>query len=592
MPTLPAVQPPIGDLALLADSRTAALIDAAGGVAWCCWPRFDSDPLFMPLLDEASGGVFRVRPAHDATVVSREYVDSSLVLRTVWRQGAQLLITHDALLLESESTLFRSLRSEGGPISIEVAVRPATQDGAAPRMSVHDCWLVLDGAVRVVITCPGAWSIDGDIARCEFVAQPGTTAYVAMSSADAMRGDADNAIDDTVARWRERTAPALSAPLRFDAEGALGGARCRRLVQVAACVLSGLRFDRGGIVSAPTTSLPQWPHSARCWDYRYCWLRDASLAGEAMVRLGMLDTACALGDFIAGVVLDGGLRPVVRVDGGAAPPERVAKGLDGYRGARQVRFGNAAADQLQVDVAGEVLELAAALAAAGTLPDSLAGAVAPLVAWIEDHWDTPDHGIWEIRGTPRRYTHSHVMAWVGLDRAARLGETGRIDGEPDSWRALASHVRVATTSMSTGAGPALQLYGPDGGADAALSVALTNGFLVPHGDPAAATLDLIAHDLDDAGLVQRYRGSRDQLPDPCAPFVFPTFWLASAQGAAGRDGAPWLQAATAAGSRLGLYGEVRDPDSGGPLGNFPHVQSHAALVNALTEAPDTVSRRW
>jgi GH15 family glucan-1,4-alpha-glucosidase len=286
-------------------------------------------------------------------------------------------------------------------------------------------------------------------------------------------------------------------------------------------------------------------------------------------------------------VVDAGLASVVRVDGSAAPLERVDARLSGYRGARPVRFGNAAADQLQLDVAGELLEFAAALAAAGALPDALAGAVAPLVRWIERHWNEPDHGIWEIRGTPRRYTHSRVMAWVGLDRAAGLAESGRVAGDAASWRALASHIRTLTCT-----GAALDLYGTDSGADAALSAAVTNGFLDPRGDIAAATLDLVAHDLEDGGLVHRYRGARDEISDPCAPFVFPTFWLAWAEAAAGRDEVPWLAAAVATGSPLGLYGEVRDPDGGGPFGNFPQVQSHAALVQALIDAPEPITRRW
>ncbi|MGH7685695.1 MAG: glycoside hydrolase family 15 protein, partial [Candidatus Dormibacteria bacterium] len=293
--------------------------------------------------------------------------------------------------------------------------------------------------------------------------------------------------------------------------------------------------------------------------------------------------------FIGDVIASGGVSPLVRVDGTSPPPESLHPELPGYRGARPVRFGNAAAGQLQVDVAGEVLELARALAHSDSLPASLASAVTPLAHWLVDSWQVPDHGIWEIRGAAREYTHSRVMAWVGLTSAAEIVEhtEGYVRRDDASlWRRTAEAIRTATTPPG---GIPMQLRVDGGGADASLSVAVMNGFLDPGSTTAAATLDLIARDLDDHGMLQRYQGTQDELADPCAPFVFPSFWMASAEAAAGRDSTRRLEAAVSAAGELGLFGEVRDPATGGPLGNYPQVQSHAALIQSLTVLP---SLRW
>lgn len=583
------MQHAIGDHALLADSRTAALLDPGGGVAWCCWPRFDSEPLFRGIIDDRSGGVFALRPAGEAGVASRAYLTGSLVLRTVWRcAGSARLVVDEALRIGGEPALLREVRAEGDAVAVEVALRPAGGD----RVQVDGATALLarGGAERgVAVSAPGSWSRDGDTARVRFLASGApslvTMTGAGMAPASAHAGDG---VAATLRRWRQLTAGVSDVPLRPDAVRLLGEARCRALLDVSAAVLIGLTHEAGGIVAAPTTSLPQWPGSERCWDYRFCWLRDAALAAQAMLRLGLAGAARDLGAFIARVIGRRGVAPMARVDGTPAPDERVRDDMSGYRGAGPVRFGNAAAAQLQVDVAGEVLELALMLAAADALPDSLAGVVPALAGWIIVHRDEPDHGIWEIRGDTRPYTHSQVMAWVGLDRAAALAARGRVRGDAELWRATAAAIRAHVL-----AGPAqpLQLRRDGGGADAALSVIAENGFVAPADPVCAATLDLIAARLDRGGVLDRYEGRHDLLTDPCAPFVFPTLWMATAAGATGRDAGRWLRAAVRTCGALGLLGEVVDPDTGGPLGNYPQVQSHAALVCALTPLAAPLSSR-
>jgi len=572
------VQHAIGDHALLADSRTAALIDPDGNVAWCCWPRVDSEPLFMSILDGPGGGSFAVRPADSsAQVESRVYDHSSLMLRTVWRAGERRVTVVDALVLDGTPALVREVRADGVAVAMQAVVDPAGSRAGRVRLGAHGSVLDIAAPARVRVTAAAPWSLGEGGARCEFHATTDAS-YVVLTSADAGPLDPSRALAETRGRWHAALAGIDAVELRPEAERALGVQRCRELLRVSAAVLVGLRNDEfGGIVAAPTTSLPQWPGSARCWDYRYCWLRDGSLAAQALLRLGLTGAAAAIGDFIGQVIGDSGVRPMVRVDGTGAPPEREAPEVRGYRGARPVRFGNAAAEQLQVDVAGEVLALAGELGSADALPASLAGASHTLAGWIEANWRTPDHGIWEIRGDPRRYTHSAVMAWAGLRAAARLAESGRLPARV-SWLQTADAIR---TDVLASAGAALRLHVDGGAADAALSVSLDTGFIDPASPIATATLDLIAAELADNGVLQRYGGTQDLLDDPFAPFIFPTFWLASAETRAARDGTRWLRSAVWAAGAFGLFGEVRDPATGGPLGNYPQVQSHAALVMAL-----------
>ena len=573
------MQHAIGDHALLADQRTAALIDPDGDVAWCCWPRVDSEPLFMSILDGAGGGSFVVRPAAaDAHVEERSYDPSTLILRTVWRAGERRVTVWDALALGGTAALVREVRADEGAVEMEVIVRPRGALDSQTRIDARGDVLLLEAARLVQVMAPQPWWLDTYGAHCSFEATPDAALHVVLTTVGERLTGYGDSIAHTRRQWRAALDGVDAVELRPEAARTLGEQRCRELLRVSAAVLLGLRSaEGGGIVAAPTTSLPQWPGSSRCWDYRYCWLRDASLAAQALLRLGLHDAAAGIGDFIGQVVTDSGVRPVVRVDGTDAPGERTAAELRGYRGARPVRFGNEAAAQLQVDVAGEVLALAAELGSAGVLPESLASASSMLSAWIETNWRTPDHGIWEIRGERRRYTHSAVMAWAGLDAVVRLAESGRLPGRV-SWLHTADTIR---REVLASAGPALRLHLDGGTADAALSAAVDTGFVDPGSPAATATLDLIAGELTDNGALQRYGGTQDLLDDPCAPFIFPTLWLASAETRAGRDGTRWLRSAVSTAGAFGLFGEVRDPASGGPLGNYPQVQSHAALVMAL-----------
>ncbi|MBV8301678.1 MAG: glycoside hydrolase family 15 protein [Candidatus Dormibacteraeota bacterium] len=549
----------IGDHALLADGRTAALIDPAGNVVWLCWPRFDSDPCLFALLDEQHGGVFAVRPADGrAAVLDRSYIEGTLVLRTTWRAGSSLLHVDDALRWDAGPQLLRRLQADGGPVEVECRHRFAAANAPALR-------------------APGDTHDEDGVSVSRVTVEPhAPQLVVAGATLDA----GCDAVDATAAMWRNLTAPARRAVTTEFADSLLGAGAVRAALLTAATVLIGLRSRDDGMVAAPTTSLPQWPGTSRTWDYRYCWLRDTALAGVAMCRLGLIDDAMSLGTFLGELARDGAPPTLVRIDGTAAPPELMRDDIAGYQGNGPVRIGNNAMRQVQLDVPGELVELATALGRHGEVPPALRDAVRHLAGWTAQHWREPDHGIWEIRGAPRHYSHSRVMAWFALDATASMIDSGLVGGDAAGLRREAEIVRAAVLHAA-GDGP-LQLHAQGDGADAALSLLPLLGFAAPDDPLIQRTLDLIEQRLDHHGLLDRHEPEADINDQACGPFLFPTFWMAAAAARCGRDPSRHLLAAMRACGPLGLFGEVADPEDGAVLGNYPQAQSHAACVLALT----------
>jgi alpha,alpha-trehalase len=315
------MQHPIGEHALLADSRTAALIDPEGNVAWLCWPWIDSTPLLFSILDADRGGAFSVRPARpDARAVSRRYHPRSLVLETIWKVGAARLIVEDALDLDVGPVLIRSLRAAGEAVEVLVHLTAPAWPGTRASLRVFGDSVELAGVSRVVIQAPSQWEATPGGATCEVTVHPGIPKTVTLGTgATAQRAVS---IDSTLAEWH-RTIPEAIAFINVPLPEA------NDLLGTTAAVLLGLRRRNRGMVAAPTTSLPQWPGSARTWDYRYCWLRDSSLAALAMLRLGLVDAARSLGAFIGAVVTESGPLPLVRIDGTAPPEETEIPDLAG-----------------------------------------------------------------------------------------------------------------------------------------------------------------------------------------------------------------------------------------------------------------------
>lgn len=573
----------IGTHALLANRRTAALLDPEGNVAWLCWPRVDSSPCLLRLLDLERGGHWQVRPADvNARMVAREYCRGSLVLRTRWAVGTAVLEVEDALV--AEGALVRRLRALGGRLDVDVTFSPRRDWGRrAAALRIEGSSVVAAGDTEDV-RMDGAvnWEIGSAGAVGRATVDPAAPLVLQLTSFSI--ADPGAALDAAIAGG-ERLAARITCEPSDAAISCLGRGVVDELIERSAAVLVGLSHRGGGIVAAPTTSIPQWPGSSRTWDYRYSWLRDTALAGLALVRLGLHAEAAELGAFLGEVAQTPTPPSLVRVDGTPPPAETEVTDLAGFGGARPVRVGNAAAGQPQLDVVGEVIELATALAAAGTLPAPLARAVAHLADWAAAHWHLPDHGIWEIRGQPQQYTHSRLMAWAGLRDAIELARSGLVAADAGEWERARDAIAASIVPIDG----MLTLHSQGGGPDAGLALIPLVGFL-PHDHPLIErTLDAITRRLSHRGLIDRYEGQPDELGDPCAPFLFPTFWVTAALETCGRDGRPHFAAAANARGALGLFGEVADPQSGRPLGNFPQVQSHAAFVLAATAVPQVTT---
>jgi GH15 family glucan-1,4-alpha-glucosidase len=357
-----------------------------------------------------------------------------------------------------------------------------------------------------------------------------------------------------------------------------------RLFDRSLLTLVGLQDRTSGLfVASPVTSIPQWPASVRAWDYRYAWLRDCADAGLALSRAGARGEAGRLGSGL-GKLLGSALAlpaPVSRLTGGKLPQEHFADYLHGYSGA-PVRIGNSAADQAQLDSLGEVVRLAEQLDQTGDCPPEMLAVVPGLATAAAQEWDLPDHGIWEVRGAPQHYVHSKVMAWAALRTAARLVDRGRLRGDVEKWRRAGDEIREAIAFRGSGPSGELVMSFGDPSADSSLLAAYLVGFIHPGGAKSESTLDRVAAELGRGPLMDRYSGERDGIPAPCFPFIFPGFWAASAEVLLGRRAgaeARFTAIAELAGPS-GQLSEVADPETGALWGNYPQVQSHAALVEA------------
>jgi GH15 family glucan-1,4-alpha-glucosidase len=341
--------------------------------------------------------------------------------------------------------------------------------------------------------------------------------------------------------------------------------------------------DSGLLVASPTTSIPQWPASPRGWDYRYAWLRDCADAGIALAHAGAGPEAERVGLGLAELLGNqtGLAAPVHRLSGRELPPEHTLEHLRGYSSAA-VRVGNGAGGQLQLDTLGEVLRLAAELERTSHCPKSLRSLVPSMARVTTRDWRLPDHGIWEVRGKPQQYVHSKVMSWAALRRALELegrGADSRMVGE---WCRAADEIRVEIDRHGRGSEGELVMSFQDPSADSSLLAAYLVGFLDPAEPRAGATLDRILGELGRGPIAMRHTPERDGIPAPCFPFIFPGLWAAVAEAGLGRtaEAAARFLAIWELAGPAGQLSEVADPEAGELWGNYPQVQSHAALVEA------------
>lgn len=580
---------PIEDYALIGDRGTAALVGLDGSIDWMCLPRFDSPACFAALLGSEDHGRWLLAPADEVLATRRRYLDGTALLETTFTTATGELVLLDVMPTgDGRADVVRRLTCTRGSVRVRHDWVVRTDYGRVRpwvrRTQAHgdDVVVAVAGPDQLVLRGPRLPRGRDGHHSDEFELVAGQDATYSMT---------------WVRSWRE-----VPAPLGFDdrieataAEQRAWSARAPQDVPHADLVgrsLLTLRLmthaETGGIVAAPTTSLPEDFGGERNWDYRFCWLRDAALSLESLVGAGYLDEAAAWREWllraVAGDPAD--LQIMYGIDGSRDLTERELTHLPGYEASRPVRIGNGAATQRQNDVLGEVmiaLELARTSGLAET-PNSWALQRA-LVDELAEHWDEPDNGLWEIRGPQRHFTHSRVMVWVAFDRAVRAIEEHGLDGPLERWRDLRDRVReeVLDKGYDTERGTFTQHYDTTE-VDASLLTIPLVGFLPGDDERVRGTIEACVDDLDRDGLLLRYRTTSgvDGLEGAEHPFLACSFWLVSALAAAGRrdEAGALMDRLCALANDVGLLAEEYDVAAGRMAGNFPQAFSHLALVHA------------
>jgi len=583
-------QVPIEDYAVLGDGHTAALVSRRGSVDWLCLPRFDSDACFAALLGTPDHGRWLLT-VRDAVEVTRRYRGDSFVLETTYRTARGTAVATEAMPLgDGRADIVRRIECTHGEVEVDHEWVVRFGYGAVEPWVRHDTDAEGCDTIRAIA------GPDSLVLRGDRLPRPEGRRH---RDRFTLRAGQDVELSLTWVHSWQPVPPRLSVPDRVDATAIAWGLWARdctydgqyREAVVRSLLVLRLLSDvtTGGIVAAPTTSLPEAFGGGRNWDYRFCWLRDAAMTLEALLEQGFRDEATQWRDWleraVAGDPRD--LQIMYRLDGGRRLPETVLGHLPGYAGSRPVRLGNAAAAQVQHDVLGEVMS-ALAMARDASLPET-AGSWSlqrRLVDEAATTWREADHGIWEVRGEPRHFTHSRIMAWAALDRAVAAVETHDLPGPVERWRRVRDEIRddVLEHGWSDELGSFVQHYGARH-TDAALLQAVQVGFVPADGPHALGTVAAIRAELEVApGLLLRYRTSRtdDGLRDPESPFLACSFWLADALARAGdvAGATRVLDALVPLANDVGLLAEQYDPQARRMVGNTPQALSHLALVRA------------
>jgi GH15 family glucan-1,4-alpha-glucosidase len=576
----------IEDYALIGDTQTAALVSRDGAVDWACFPRFDSGACFAGLLGDRNNGRWLIAPRSPIREVRRRYRKESLVLETEMATETGVVRVVDFMpIRDGRPNIVRIVEGVRGavPMELDLVVRFDTgrvipwarrRDGALTLTAGPDA-LCLRGDVKVH---------GQDLATvAEFELHAGERRALTLTwfpSHDPLpeRLDPFDALRETEAWWA-----AWSSRCAYQGPW-------RDAVVTSLRVLKALTFaPTGGIVAAPTTSLPEWPGSSRTWDYRYCWLRDATLTLYAFMLAGYTEEAESWREWLlrtaAGDPAD--LQIMYGVAGERRLPEYEATWLAGFEASKPVRIGNAAHEQLQLDVFGEVADALYQAQRLGIAADRWSWSLErTLLEGLAKRWREPDHGIWEVRGPQRHFTHSKVMAWVAFDRAIKSVEQFRMEGPVDRWRALRAeiHAEVCEHGYDRKQNAFVQSYDHPA-LDASLLLLPLVGFL-PAGDPRiVGTVRAIERDLLHDGFVLRYRTDPQSNPDGLPPgegvFLPCSFWLVDVYVQLDRreDALRLFERLLGLCNDVGLLSEEYDPASRRLLGNMPQAFSHLSLVN-------------
>jgi GH15 family glucan-1,4-alpha-glucosidase len=586
---------PIEDYALIGDTHTAGLVSREGSIDWLCLPRFDSPACFAALLGDRSNGRWLLAPAGGVREVRRRYQGDTLVLETEYRTDDGVVRVVDYMPPRQwDPDVARVVEGIKGRVRMRMELTIRFDYGSIVPWVRH-----VDGALHAVAGPDSVWlrtpvpvwgenwTTLADFTVAEGERAPFMLTWHASHRPAPRRIDPVRALGDTEAWWGEWASG-------IDYQGGWQDAVIRSLLTLKALTYA----PTGGIVAAPTTSLPERLGGVRNWDYRYCWLRDSTFTLSALMLAGLADEARAWREWLLRAVA--GQPRQMQILYGVAGERRITEQelewLNGYQGSRPVRIGNAAVNQFQLDIYGEVMDTLHLGRHIGLENDEAAWDLQQaLLEFLESNWHRPDEGIWEIRGPRRHFTHSKVMAWVALDRAIKAVELMGHDGPVDRWRAVRRelHDEVCREGYDSGRDSFVQFYGADH-LDASLLQIPLVGFL-PADDPRVkGTVAAIQRELTVDGLVHRYppEGSQsvDGLPPGEGTFLACTFWLADNLALMGRreEALAIYERLLTLRNDVGLLAEEYDPASRRQLGNFPQAFSHVALVNTanyLSEGP-------
>jgi GH15 family glucan-1,4-alpha-glucosidase len=584
----------IEDYGLIGDLETAALVSRDGAVDWLCVPRFDSGAIFAALVGDSENGHWTIQPAGEFRSVGRQYRGDTLVLETELETDDGVVRLIDFMPpRETNPDLVRIVEGVSGRVEMrmELALRFDYGSIVPWVRTIEGTLVAIAGPDAVLLRTPiehegrnlrthGSFSVAAG-ERVPFVLR-----WFPSNQPTPQPIDPEDGLTKTLAFWEEWAA-------RCTYEGAWHDAVHRSLLTLKALTFA----PTGGIVAAPTTSLPEWIGGVRNWDYRYCWLRDATLTLLAFVRAGYVEEAGAWRDWLLRAIA--GSPEDLQIMYGVAGERRLTEfelpWLDGYEGSRPVRVGNGASDQRQLDVYGEVVDALYTSRRKGlTASDAAWRLTRRIFDWLESGWREPDEGIWEVRGPRRHFTHSKVMAWVAFDRAVKTIERFGRDGPLDRWKAVRKEIKgeVLREGFNAERGAFTQFFGSDRLDASCLLIPLV-GFLPAMDERVVGTVRAIETELVRGGFVERYRADDenagvDGLPSGEGAFLPCSFWLAAVLYQQGRcdEAVELYERLLGLRNDVGLISEEYDSERGRLVGNFPQAFTHIGIV----ETAFTLSR--
>ena len=586
---------PIEDYGMIGDCETVALVSRGGSIDWLCWPRFDSSACFAALLGTPEHGRWLLAPASALKRTSRQYRAHTLILETRFETADGDVTVIDFMPPRSgHSDLIRIVRGERGQVRMRMELAVRFDYGlSVPWISrIGDGLLhAVAGPDLIVINAGTALTHSDGTVQADFSIRGGETVSFGIMQAPshlpaALPVNPAAALAQTERFWLEWVSHCTYQGPAPDA------------VERSLIVLKALTYaPTGGIVAAPTTSLPEEIGGERNYDYRYCWLRDATFTLLAFMNAGFQSEAVAWRDWLLRAVAGKASQDQIMygIAGERRLPEWEVTWLPGYEGSKPVRIGNAAAVQLQLDVYGEVADALHQARKSGLRdPEQTAAIEREWIEYLEQVWMQPDEGIWEVRSGRQQFTHSKVMAWVAVDRAIKDFERFKLPGPVDHWRTLRDkiHIDVCKNGFNSSVGTFVQVYGSTA-LDASLLLIPLLGFL-PASDPrVVATVAAIERSLVVDGFVLRYdlEKSADGLAGHEATFILCSYWLVDCLIMLGRhdDAQRLFDRLLGVRNDLGLLAEEYDPASNRLLGNFPQAFSHIGLVNSAVNLGRTVA---